>query len=118
MHEPDMPDTKPSSVIQANCDLLIKREQVGTVKYGITLSDAKLPIMELLQHQLEELLDGANYTQAMLQQLRNQKTFEDGLAERDHLLKVLQRELRIPERAFNMALYRYRADAALRGVHK
>ena len=118
MHEPDMPDTKPSSVIQANCDLLIKREQVGVQTYGQTLSDAELSIMELLQHLLEEQLDGANYTQAMLQRLRNQKTFEDGLAERDHLLKVLIRELQLPDRAVNMALYRYRADAALRGVHK
>ena len=113
-----MPDTKPSSVIQANCDLLIKREQVGIETYGQTLSEANLSIMELLQHLLEEQLDGANYTQAMLQRLRNQKTFEDGLAERDHLLRVLQRELKLPQRFIDPALYRYRTDAVIRGVFK
>ena len=111
-------DPKPSPVIQANCDLLIKREQVGIQTYGQTLSEAKLPIMELLQHLLEEQLDGANYTQAMLQQLKNQKTFEDGLAERDHLLRVMQRELKLPQRFIDNVLYRYRADAVIRGVFK
>lgn len=108
----------PSKVIQSNIDLLTSREQVGTVKYGVTLDNAGLSIRQLLRHLLEEQLDASNYTQAMLQQLENQKTFEDGLAERDHLLKVLQRELRLPDRAVKMALYLYQADAALRGVHK
>ena len=114
-----MSDIKPSPVIQANCDLLIKREQVGNIKYGITLDKAGLSIKQLLQHQLEELLDGANYTQAMLQQLDN-TTYADGLAaglaERDHLMKRIQEEFKIDHKWMRRALTKYQADAVIRGI--
>lgn len=91
---------KPSPVIQANIDLLQAREQVGTQKYGVTLSDAGLSIKQLVQHLLEEQLDGANYAQAILQQLADQPTYQDGLAERDRLLDALDRCLRLAERTY------------------
>ena len=93
-----MTDYKPSPVIQANIDLLQSREQVGTQKYGVTLSDAGLSTKQLVQHLLEEQLDGANYAQAILQQLADQPTYQDGLAERDRLLDALDRCLRQAER--------------------
>lgn len=91
---------KPSPVIQANIDLLQSREQVGTQKYGVVLSDAGLSIKQLVQHLLEEQLDGANYAQAILQQLADQPTYQDGLAERDRLLDALNRGLRHAERTY------------------
>ena len=93
-----MTDYKPSPVIQANIDLLQSREQVGTQKYGVTLSDAGLSIKQLVQHLLEEQLDGANYAQAILQQLADQPTYQDGLAERDRFLEALDSCLRHAER--------------------
>ena len=89
---------KPSPVIQANIDLLQSREQVGTQKYGVTLSDAGLNIKQLVQHLLEEQLDGANYAQALLQQLDNGLSYRDGFAERDRLLDALNSCLRHAER--------------------
>lgn len=60
-----------SPVVLANCQELVDREQVGLQKYGVSLSDAKLTDTQLLQHLLEEQLDSANYTRALLQQLRD-----------------------------------------------
>lgn len=93
-----MTDYKPSPVIQANIDLLQSRERVGTQKYGVTLSDAGLSIRQLVQHLLEEQLDGANYSQAILQQLANEPSYQDGLAERDRFLEALDCCLRHAER--------------------
>ncbi len=70
-----------SPVVLANCQELIDREQVGLQKYGVLLSDAKLADTQLLQHLLEEQLDSANYTRALLQQLRNSpQTVEEEVA--------------------------------------
>ena len=57
---------KPSLIIEKNCIELIQREQVGTLKYGVTLTDAKLTHEQVLQHLLEEQLDGANYIRKAL----------------------------------------------------
>lgn len=56
----------PSRVILNNCIELIQREQVGLVKYGVSLTDAKLTHEQVLQHLLEEQLDAANYTRKAL----------------------------------------------------
>ena len=54
-----------TSVAGRNATLLLQRERVGVKKYGVALHDAKLSQAQLLQHLLEELLDAANYIQAM-----------------------------------------------------
>ena len=56
----------PSRIITNNCIELIQREQVGLVKYGVSLTDAKLTHEQVLQHLLEEQLDAANYTRKAL----------------------------------------------------
>lgn len=56
----------PSQIIIDNCIELIQREQVGLVKYGVSLTDAKLTHEQVLQHLLEEQLDAANYTRKAL----------------------------------------------------
>ena len=56
----------PSRIITNNCIELIQREQMGLVKYGVSLTDAKLTHEQVLQHLLEEQLDAANYTRKAL----------------------------------------------------
>lgn len=58
---------KIDAVVEANRALLLQRSQVGIKKYGTALDDANLSQRQLVQHMLEELLDGANYAQALLQ---------------------------------------------------
>lgn len=54
-----------TSVAGRNAALLLQRERAGIKKYGVALHDAGLSRTQLLQHLLEELLDAANYIQAM-----------------------------------------------------
>lgn len=53
-------------IVEANRALLLSRSQAGIAKYGTTLSGADLTARQLQQHLLEELLDAANYMQALL----------------------------------------------------
>ena len=55
-------------IVENNVNLLRERSTVGVEKYGTTLADNKLTHKQWLRHALEELLDGANYLQAALQQ--------------------------------------------------
>lgn len=80
----------PSTVIMQNCLELLQREQVGTMKYGVTLSDAGLSHEQLLQHLLEEQLDAANYTRAALKTASNVRT---DYAELHKEISVLLRDL-------------------------
>lgn len=54
-------------VVEANRELLRERSASGIEKYRTTLAASGLSREQLLQHLLEELLDAANYTQAVLQ---------------------------------------------------
>lgn len=54
----------PDAVVEANRELLLRRSQVGMVKYGVPLTGTSLTRRQLLQHALEEALDLANYLQA------------------------------------------------------
>jgi hypothetical protein len=77
----------PSQTIRANINLLVAREQVGITKYGCTLDNAGLSHEQALQHLLEEQLDGANYIQASLRNLRNAN--QDYAVLRDRLAKLI-----------------------------
>lgn len=66
-----------SPVVLQNCIDLIEREQVGIMKYGVTLTDANLSRNELLQHAREEALDLANYLMAELQRTPSAVLLED-----------------------------------------
>ena len=54
----------PSVVTQGLVDRLHRRDAVGLAKYGVSLDRRDLSIEEWLDHQTEELLDGAGYAQA------------------------------------------------------
>lgn len=64
-----MTEISRDAVVEANRRLLLARSDVGIDKYGVTLEKAKLSQRVLLQHILEELLDGANYIQAEIMRL-------------------------------------------------
>lgn len=69
-----------SPVILQNCIDLIEREQVGIVKYGVTLTNAKLTRNELLQHAREEALDLANYLMAEQQREPSSASLEEHIS--------------------------------------
>lgn len=50
-------------VVEANRRLLLERSELGLKKYGEPLHDFKGDRRAILQHQLEEILDLANYIQ-------------------------------------------------------
>lgn len=54
----------PSVVTQGLVDRLHQRDAVGLAKYGVSLDRRDLSIEDWLDHQTEELLDGAGYAQA------------------------------------------------------
>ena len=64
------PRPKHDLVVEANRVLLLKRSQLGLVKYGVSLDEANLSRVEHLQHALEEALDLANYLQAELMRIK------------------------------------------------
>lgn len=55
-------------IVEQNVELLRERSNFGVAKYGQNMTDSKLTHKQWLRHALEELLDGANYLQAALQQ--------------------------------------------------
>lgn len=77
-----------SPVVLQNCIDLIEREQVGIMKYGVTLTDARLPRNVLLQHAREEALDLANYLMAEQQRAPSAVPLEDHISA---LLKAYER---------------------------
>lgn len=59
-------EQSPDPVVEANRQLLLERSRVGVEKYRTTLAASGLTDKQLLQHALEEVLDLANYIQAIL----------------------------------------------------
>lgn len=55
-----------SATTQKLIDMLIQRDQMGRTKYGTTLDRTDLTLDQWLQHQVEELLDGAGYALAAM----------------------------------------------------
>lgn len=121
----------PSRVVQNNIDELCSREQTGIAKYGVTLGEANLPVAALVQHLLEEQLDGANYSRAILHQLEKQQQHQ--LQEYALLRRTVEQALRDARRLqsrssddpahqlrdkvieyIERALFRFDSDAILR----
>lgn len=80
-----------SPVVLQNCIDLIEREQVGIKKYGVTLTEARLPRNVLLQHAREEALDLANYLMAEQQRAPSAVPLED------HIFALLRAYERMSE---------------------
>ena len=60
-----------SDVTKALIRELINRDEHGRKKYGVNLDRDDLSLEQWLQHQKEELLDGAGYAEAALRKIRN-----------------------------------------------
>lgn len=59
-----IPAVAPSAVTCSLVELLVSRDAFGQKKYGSSLDRKDFSIEEWLDHQTEELLDGAGYAQA------------------------------------------------------
>lgn len=64
--ERSRPRHRVSATTQKLIDMLIERDQMGRAKYGMTLDRTDLTLDQWLQHQVEELLDGAGYALAAM----------------------------------------------------
>lgn len=60
----------PSEVTNGLIRRLIQRDETGLRKYGVSLDRQDLTIEQWLEHQTEELLDGAGYAQSALREIR------------------------------------------------
>lgn len=64
------PECKTSFILSEVIVDLKRREQVGIKKYGTTVDRSDLSTEQWVQHFYEELLDGAVYARAILQNVR------------------------------------------------
>lgn len=64
-----MADEQPRGVEKQVCDLIVKRQQFGLKKYGVSVADNPLPLRAWLQHALEETLDKAIYLQRAINEI-------------------------------------------------
>lgn len=50
---------------------IIRRQEKGMAKYGVSVKDNPLPLRDWLQHQYEELLDAAIYCRRAIEEIDN-----------------------------------------------
>ena len=68
-----MAETSPDKNVEKNRELLLQRSIVGLAKYGVTTDNNPLSLRDWLQHALEETLDLANYLQAAISKLDEER---------------------------------------------
>lgn len=56
----------------AVCEDIARRQQIGIKKYGITVAENPLPLVDWLQHAYEEALDKAIYLKRAIEELRRE----------------------------------------------
>lgn len=66
-------NTSPDTNVEKNREMLLQRSVIGLAKYGVTTSNNPLALRNWLQHALEEALDMANYLQAAISKIDNEK---------------------------------------------
>lgn len=77
---------KNDKIVKAVIEDLRGRSQRGMLKYGTTLADNPLELVEWLQHAYEECLDQANYLKAAITKIRKEeKEYEE------QFQKIIQR---------------------------
>lgn len=62
---PEFPNTSPDANVERNRQMLLERSIVGFKKYGVTTERTDLTLPQWVQHAIEEVLDLANYLQAV-----------------------------------------------------
>lgn len=73
-----------SNTTAALIGLLQQRDALGRAKYGTTLDRTDLSLRDWLQHQLEEMLDGAGYAMAAIRKLDEQHEAAQTAGEDEH----------------------------------
>lgn len=63
----NIPKDETDPIVDAVCAKLQARSELGIKKYGTTLADNPATVKEKLVHIQEELMDGANYIEWLLQ---------------------------------------------------
>jgi hypothetical protein len=53
------------------CAMIARRQKLGINKYGTTVENNQLPLVEWLNHQLEELLDAAIYCARAIDEIKS-----------------------------------------------
>jgi hypothetical protein len=69
-----VPDTDPQDVETEVCADIIRRQQLGIRKYGMTVAANPLPLREWLQHAYEENLDAAIYLKRSMREIGSPTT--------------------------------------------
>jgi hypothetical protein len=64
---------KRDSVVEAVREDLLRRSQLGILKYGTTLKRTDLSLKDWLQHAYEETLDQANYLKRAILELEGKE---------------------------------------------
>lgn len=77
-------------VVNQVIDKLAQRSDIGISKYGCTLADSRLNEMAWLVHLQDELMDGANYAQVLINKLKEKPEFEEN---KELKRKNLEREI-------------------------
>ena len=61
--------TYPADIEAAVCQDILKRQQMGIAKYGMTVAQNPLSLKQWLQHAYEETLDTALYLKRAMENL-------------------------------------------------
>lgn len=59
------------TTVQSVIDKFRSRSEIGTAKYGTTLAENDLPLIDWLDHLQEELMDAINYIERIKQELKH-----------------------------------------------
>lgn len=65
--------TKATGIEAMVCDDIVKRQQVGIRKYGVTVADNPLELLEWIKHAYEESLDLTIYLRRTISELESMK---------------------------------------------
>lgn len=120
------PIVAPSEITCVLVEQLIQRDAFGQAKYGASLDRKDFSIEQWLQHQTEELLDGAGYAQAALREITKLKEelriANLKAAEYNHLHAALRAHGESLDRHgrihLNKAIRIHEADLVLRSLQK
>ena len=77
-------------VVNQVIDKLAQRSDIGISKYGCTLADSRLNEMAWLVHLQDELMDGANCAQVLINKLKEKPELEEN---KELKRKNLEREI-------------------------
>ena len=67
-----MKKPSPSGIEAEVCNDIARRQQLGLVKYGVSVADNPLGLLAWLQHAYEETLDTAVYLKRTMAEIRAQ----------------------------------------------